>query len=90
MKVFCLKNIYSGEGSAKEWYVVTTYATSPRISWKVIQICSKSFKTTAQISRCEERVITFLQADEQAVHHEGQLVEGDVEAHACLALPHAC
>ena len=38
----------------------------------------------------KKRVITFLQADEQAVHHEGQLVEGDVEAHACLALPHAC
>ena len=38
----------------------------------------------------KKRVITFLQADEQAVHHEGQPVEGDVEAHACLALPHAC
>ena len=38
----------------------------------------------------KKRVITFLQADEQAVHHEGQPVEGNVEAHTCLALPHAC
>ena len=38
---------FLGEGSAKEWYVVTTYATSTRISWKVIQICSKSFNTAA-------------------------------------------
>ena len=38
----------------------------------------------------KKRVITLLQADEQAVHHEGQPVEGNVEAHACLALPHAC